>query len=95
MEEISINLKLRRPAEAREKAVGLAVKYPLSESVSQVTMVALEQSGRRGEALTHYRSLHKRLADELGISPSPALGHLYTRILHGESLLSSASPVPP
>ncbi|GGM18269.1 hypothetical protein GCM10010129_73110 [Streptomyces fumigatiscleroticus] len=94
LEEISINLKLRRPAEAREKAVGLAVKYPLSESVSQVTMVALEQSGRRSEALSHYWNLHKRLADELGISPGADLGNLYTRLLQGESLFSSASPLP-
>ncbi|MFG1609632.1 BTAD domain-containing putative transcriptional regulator [Actinoplanes sp. NPDC049265] len=50
-------------------------------------MLALSRSGRPADALQHYATVRRRLAEELGLDPSPAL-----RAVHLEILSSGARP---
>jgi hypothetical protein len=53
-------------------------------------MVALYRCGRQAEALEAYRDLRRRMSDELGLEPGPAL-----RDLEGKVLAQSADLAPP
>ena len=44
-------------------------------------MLALYRAGRHADALSAYRDFREKLADQLGIDPSPALSQLERRIL--------------
>ena len=47
-------------------------------------MAALAASGRNAEALRVYDDFRRRLGDELGIEPSPALAAQHASLLSGE-----------
>ncbi|WP_241671891.1 AfsR/SARP family transcriptional regulator [Streptomyces sp. IB2014 016-6] len=56
--------------------------HPLREYGCELLSVALYRTGRQADALAVLRSHQKRMAEELGIDPSPALQHLEREILH-------------
>lgn len=57
-------------------------EHPLDERIAGQFMLALYAAGRQADALTHYRALHRRLIDDVGSEPGPALRELHRRILH-------------
>ncbi|MEW2358409.1 BTAD domain-containing putative transcriptional regulator [Spirillospora sp. NPDC029432] len=59
----------------------LVAEHPLRERLRAVHMTSLYQRGLQSEALATYADLRERLADELGLDPSPELAALYERIL--------------
>ena len=56
---------------------------PWQEKPYQQLMRLLALAGRRSEALAQYDICRQRLADELGVEPSPATTSLYQRIRQG------------
>ncbi|WP_405113425.1 helix-turn-helix domain-containing protein [Micromonospora sp. NBC_01405] len=65
---------------------------PLHEPAHARLMVALAGSGQQAAALHVFMGLRDRLADELGLDPSPDLRDLHQAILRGE--LDSVSNLP-
>jgi DNA-binding SARP family transcriptional activator len=71
----------------------LVAAQPLSERLGGLLVRALARSGRQADALGAYQRLRARLADELGIDPSPELQAVHVAVLRGE--LTPAAPAGP
>ncbi|HET9171186.1 MAG TPA: BTAD domain-containing putative transcriptional regulator [Actinospica sp.] len=58
-------------------------RHPLRERLQAGWIDALRRSGRQAEALAEYDRYRRRLAGELGLTPSPVLTALYNAMLGG------------
>ncbi|MFF5054709.1 BTAD domain-containing putative transcriptional regulator [Micromonospora sp. NPDC000663] len=67
----------------------LVARHPLREGLRAVQLRALYAAGRQSEALDSYADLRDRLADELGLDPSPELVALHRRILEQDAGLNA------
>jgi DNA-binding SARP family transcriptional activator/Tfp pilus assembly protein PilF len=79
------DIRLRRgDAGLLDELLVRSATHPLDERLAAQLMLALRGSGRTAEALDHYQTMRKRLADELGADPGPALDRTHQAILRGE-----------
>jgi len=78
---------------ALDAAAAAAERDPYDEAALRVLLRANVMGGRVAGALASYASARERLADELGIDPSPETTALYTAILRGE-VTAPARPAP-
>ncbi len=62
----------------------LTTADPLAERPAALLMRALAAGGRQAEALAVYQRTRERLADGLGVSPSPQLEQTYLALLRQE-----------
>lgn len=69
----------------------LVTEHPLQERFWGQWMLALYRCGRQADALRAYQDLRRRLDDDLGIGPSPALQGLEAAILAQEPSLQPAA----
>ncbi len=82
----------RRPHEVLAELEQAVEANPLHESFAGQLMTAQYLVGRQADALRTYRALRRRLGEELGLEPSPALRELEGRILRHE-LVAEPAPV--
>ncbi len=80
-DRIRADLAAGRHAAVVGELEGLVAADPHREHLAELLMVALYRSGRQVEALRAFQWLRRRLADELGIDPSPALVDLERAVL--------------
>ena len=76
-------LRLGRPGAVVEELLALTAEHPLAEPLLALLMCALHADGRTAEALDHYASAQRRLADELGVDPGSELRRIHQAVLRG------------
>ena len=64
---------------------------PLHEPLVTALVLCLYQAGRQADALAAYHAARERLAEQLGVDPSPQLQAAYQAVLHN----TPASPASP
>lgn len=79
------DMRLGRHRELIAELKSLVLTYPYHESFIAQLMVALKESGRRGEALAVFRRARQVFDDELGIGPSAQLRHIHHDILSADA----------
>ena len=92
-ERIEAQLALGRHAQVVGDLEALVREHPLRERIRGLLMVALYRCGRQAEALETYREGARRLRDELGLEPGPALRELEAKVLaHHPDVAPPAGP---
>jgi predicted ATPase/DNA-binding SARP family transcriptional activator len=90
-EQARARLAAGDPALAVGELAAVVPQHPLRESLRAVQMRALYLTGRQSEALASYADLRGRLAEELGVDPSPELRALHQAMLRQDPQLDAAS----
>lgn len=90
------DLALRHGRHARllPDVLALSSRYPWDERLAAQAMLALYRCGRQADALEQFHQMRCRLADEVGMDPSPPLALLYQQILTADPVLA-APDLPP
>ncbi len=78
---VGADLDLGRHAELVPELRALVRAHPLREGLCEQLMLALYRAGRQADALEVYTDARRRLDEELGLEPGPALQRLQQRIL--------------
>lgn len=82
-QRIDLDLAADRHADVVTELQELTASNPLRESLWARLLVVLDKLGRPAEALDAYERVRVRLADELGIDPSPELQGIHAALLAG------------
>ncbi|WFF06530.1 BTAD domain-containing putative transcriptional regulator [Micromonospora sp. WMMD1076] len=89
-DRIEAELRTGRPELLVAELDELTAAHPLRERLAELHLRTLAAAGRPAEALAAYERIRQRLADELGVDPSPQLRAAHLELLRGE-----AAPPPP
>jgi DNA-binding SARP family transcriptional activator/Tfp pilus assembly protein PilF len=87
---VEADLACGRAAQVVAELRGLVDEYPLRERLWLLLMRALEDAGRRAEALEVFAQARQVIADELGVDPGGELQRLYAELLAADA--SAAAP---
>jgi predicted ATPase/DNA-binding SARP family transcriptional activator len=82
------DIALGRAAELVGELEGLLAEHPLHERLAGQLIRALYGAGRQADALSVYERVRVRLADELGVTPSPELQETHLAVLRGDPALA-------
>jgi YVTN family beta-propeller protein len=72
----------------------LVAEHPYQERLAAQLMLALYRAGRQADALALYRTVRRRLDEELGLEPGQELRDLEGRILRQDPALTLPPPPP-
>jgi predicted ATPase/DNA-binding SARP family transcriptional activator len=84
-----------RHAEALAELGTLVAQHPLEERLRAQLMVAFYRAGRQADALQTYRAFRNRLAEDLGLEPTPVLRKLEQAILRQDASLGPVAQLAP
>jgi predicted ATPase/DNA-binding SARP family transcriptional activator len=93
-DSVEADLARGRHADVVPELEALAAEHPLRERLYAQRMLALYRAGRQAEALACYTDLRTKLAEELGVDPSPDLQRLEQAVLLQKPELDWTPPVP-
>jgi DNA-binding SARP family transcriptional activator len=85
-----IRLRQGRHAALLAELADETTMRPLDERLAGQYLLALYRSGRQAKAQEHYDLLRRRLAEELGVDPSPPLQLLHQQILTADPMLTAS-----
>jgi predicted ATPase/DNA-binding SARP family transcriptional activator len=94
-QQAALLLATGRPAEAAAAATAALAEQPERERARALLMEALYHQGRHTDALDVYQSWRRRLAEDHGLEPSPALRRIEQRILQHTVDTDTPDPGPP
>jgi DNA-binding SARP family transcriptional activator len=86
-EKAAADIALGELAAAIAELRALVAEHPFREKLAELLMHALYKSGRQAEALHVFDRLRRRLTDELGLDPGPALQTMHQRVLRADPSL--------
>jgi DNA-binding SARP family transcriptional activator len=92
---VAADLACGRAVQVIPELRGLVREYPLRERLWASLIRALEEAGRRAEALERYAQARQVIAEELGVDPGTELQRLYAELLAADAAPSSAAPSRP
>ncbi|MFG1715356.1 BTAD domain-containing putative transcriptional regulator [Micromonospora sp. NPDC049203] len=92
-DRIEAELRTGRPELLVAELEELTAAHPLRERLAELHLRTLAAAGRPAEALAAYERIRQRLADELGVDPSPQLRAAHLELLRGEAALPRPAPV--
>jgi DNA-binding SARP family transcriptional activator len=87
---IDADLACGRAAQVVAELRGLVAEHPMRERLWLLLMRALEEAGRRAEALAVFAQAQEVIADELGVDPGAELQAFHRELLAADA--SSAAP---
>lgn len=76
-----VECRVGDPAEVTGPVADLLLDHPHAEPLAGALIQALHASGRTAEAIGRYTDFRRRLVEELGVDPGPALQALYRSLL--------------
>ena len=82
---VEADLGCGRAAQVISGLRGLVAEHPLRERLWALLMRALEEAGRRAEALEAYAQARQVISDELGVDPGSELKRLYADLLAADA----------
>ena len=94
LEQHDTALRLGRHGDVVAALADSVAEHPWDERIAGQHMLALYRCGRPADALSAYRRLRARLAEELGVDPSPPLQLLQRQILGADPALAAPGPAP-
>ena len=87
---VDTRLRLGEHTELLPELERLILDHPFDEQLHAQLILSLYRTGRQADALAAYQRLRRRLGDELGIEPGPALRDLEVAILRQDPGLDPA-----
>ncbi len=94
LDHYDVALRLGRHGDMVGALADAVAEHPWDERIVGQYMLALYRCGRPADALAAYRRLRARLAEELGVDPSPPLQLLHRKILGADPALAAPGPAP-
>jgi DNA-binding SARP family transcriptional activator len=91
---IAADLQCGRTAQLIPELRRLLSDHPFQEGLWVLLMRALEDSGRRAEAVAVYSRARQVISDELGVDPGPELRQVYQRLLDADAAAEAPGTAP-
>ena len=89
---IEADLACGRAAQVVPELRGLVAEHPMRERLWLLLMRALEDDGRRAEALEVFAQAQEVIADELGVDPGAELQRFHRELLAADASAATAQP---